>query len=539
MPSSVETLGAYLSRQAERRPDATALVMGDERLSYGELDAAANRLARLLQAHGVEKGDRVCLLVPKSVAAILAIQAVVKADAAYVPIDPASPAARIEKILDASDPKLLLTVSEAQTLVDELFATGTVDASIRVGSLDDRPIAGDHFATAFSQADAAALSGEPLVPRSTREDTAHVLFTSGSTGIPKGVVIQHTNVIEFVEWSVSYFGIGEDDRNSGHPPLHFDLSTFDIFGAFAAGAELHLVPAKINLLPHKLAKFIRDGELTQWFSVPSVLTYMAKFDVVRQGDFPSLERLLWCGEVMPTPTLMYWMERLPHVTFTNLYGPTEATIASSYYTVPERPGSPTDAISIGAPCEGEELVVLDDHLNELPAGEVGMLYIGGAGLSPGYWRDEEKTAEAFVSDPRNPGGRIYKTGDLSYRGEDGLFYFLGRADSQIKSRGYRIELGEIETALNARTDLRESAVVGVEVGGFEGTAICAALAPMEGDGVELPSLKDDLGTVLPGYMIPSRWKILRDLPKNVNGKIDRKKLKELFAEELGQAADAA
>ena len=539
MPSSPETLAAYLGRQAERRPDATALVMGEERLTYGELDAAANQLARLLQEHGVEKGDRVCLLVPKSVAAILAIQAVVKADAAYVPIDPASPAARIEKILSASDPKLLLTVSEARDLTDELFATGTVDASILVGSLDDAPIAGAHFSSAFSQADAASLSAEPLPSSATREDTAHVLFTSGSTGIPKGVVIKHANVIEFVEWGVSYFGIDERDRNSGHPPLHFDLSTFDIFGAFAAGAELHLVPAKINLLPHKLASFIRDGELTQWFSVPSVLTYMAKFDVVRQDDFPSLERLLWCGEVMPTPTLMHWMERLPHVTFTNLYGPTEATIASSYFTVPQRPSNPTDAISIGAACEGEELVVLDDELNELPAGEVGMLYIGGVGLSPGYWRDKEKTAEAFIPDPRSPGGRIYRTGDLSYRGGDGLFYFLGRADSQIKSRGYRIELGEIETALNARTDLRESAVVGVDVGGFEGTAICAALAPMDGGDVDLPGLKEDLGSVLPGYMIPSRWKIFHELPKNVNGKIDRKRLKELFAEDLGQSADAA
>jgi amino acid adenylation domain-containing protein len=539
MRSSAETLGAYLSRQAESRPDATALVMGEERLTYGALDASANRLARLLREHGVEKGDRVCLLMPKSIAAILAIQAVVKADGAYVPIDPASPAARIEKILQASDPKLLLTVSEAEGLVDELFATGTVDASIRVGSLDEAPVSGEHFASAFSQADAASLSGEPLASTSGREDSAHVLFTSGSTGIPKGVVIQHANVIDFVEWGTSYFGIDERDRNSGHPPLHFDLSTFDIFGAFAAGAELHLVPAEINLLPHKLAKFIREGELTQWFSVPSVLTYMAKFDVVRQNDFPSLERLLWCGEVMPTPTLMYWMERLPHVTFTNLYGPTEATIASSYYTVPERPTNPTDPISIGAPCEGEELLVLDEQLNELPAGEVGMLYIGGVGLSPGYWRDQEKTSEAFIPDPRRPDRRIYKTGDLSFRGEDGLFYFLGRADSQIKSRGYRIELGEIETALNARGDLRESAVVGVEVGGFEGTAICAALTPMEGVDVEVPRLKEELGTVLPGYMIPSRWRTFAELPKNVNGKIDRKKLKEVFAEELGQAADAA
>jgi non-ribosomal peptide synthetase component F len=341
--------------------------------------------------------------------------------------------------------------------------------------------------------------------------------------------------VAFVDWAIGYFGTRATDKISGHPPLHFDLSTFDIYGTFAAGAELHLVPANASVNPRVLAALIRDSQLTQWFSVPSVLTYMAKFDAVAHDDFPALERLLWCGEVLPTPVLIHWMRRLPHVRFTNLYGPTEATIASSYYTVPECPRDETQPIPIGKPCSGEELIVLDERRQPVPDGEIGDLYIGGVGLSPGYWRDEEKTASVFVPDPRGggPAARIYRTGDLARRGNGGLFEFLGRADSQIKSRGYRIELGEIEAALNAIEGVRECAVVGVDTGGFEGTAICCAYAALDGAELGPIDLRRQLSEVLPSYMLPARWMDLEFLPKNVNGKIDRKQLRERFEETLG------
>jgi acyl-coenzyme A synthetase/AMP-(fatty) acid ligase len=296
-----------------------------------------------------------------------------------------------------------------------------------------------------------------------------------------------------------------------------------------------LVPPELNLLPHKLADFIRTAELTQWFSVPSVLNFMAKHDVVAFDDFPSLKRLMWCGEVFPTPALMYWMNRLPKVKFTNLYGPTEATIASSYYTVPSCPKDENAAIPIGTPCEGEELLVLDEALKPAPAGEVGDLYIRGIGLSPGYWQDAEKTGAVFMPDPANPGGRIYKTGDLARCGDDGLIYYVGRADSQIKSRGYRIELGEIEAALNSLSQTVESAVVGVETAGFDGVSICAAYVPLAGDEATPVELRAALGKILPSYMLPSRWKRYERLPKNVNGKIDRPLVKQHFREELEHA----
>jgi acyl-coenzyme A synthetase/AMP-(fatty) acid ligase len=258
------------------------------------------------------------------------------------------------------------------------------------------------------------------------------------------------------------------------------------------------------------------------------MTFIATNDAVPDEGFPTLRRVLWCGEVLPLPTLVHWMDRLPGVQFTNLYGPTEATIASSYYTVSERPTNLADSIPIGTPCAGEELLVLNDELEPLPAGEIGMLYIGGVGLSPGYWEDEEKTSAAFVPDPREPGKRIYRTGDLATTTPAGLVLFLGRADTQIKSRGHRIELGEIETALNALGVLRESAIVAIEVDGFEGYAICCAFASKADDDVDPPELRRRLRSALPSYMLPTRWLDLDELPKNVNGKIDRKRLKELF-----------
>jgi acyl-coenzyme A synthetase/AMP-(fatty) acid ligase len=226
------------------------------------------------------------------------------------------------------------------------------------------------------------------------------------------------------------------------------------------------------------------------------------------------------------------MQRLPHAEFVNLYGPTEATIASSFYRVPKCPENETAEIPIGSPCAGEELLVLDENRQPVTPNETGDLYIGGVGLSPGYWKDPEKTAQVFVKGPN--GDRIYKTGDLAKIGEDDAIYLLGRSDSQIKSRGYRIELGEIETAVHATPGVQEAAVVAVE-SGFEGAAICCAYVPAEGSQLTAISLKEQLGKVLPKYMLPACWMQLERMPRNGNGKADRPLLKEQFRNQQAQA----
>jgi amino acid adenylation domain-containing protein len=521
-----ELLQNSVSIQAQRRPDAVALVMQGRTLTYGQLDEITNRLARLLKAAGCIKGDRVCFAIPKSPEAIIAILGILKADCIHVPIDTASPAPRVAKVVRASEPRYILGAEASINLLEDLFSQEEFRNSTGVGWMGTAPDC-RNFVPRFVGNDISSYSGEPLAYENGSHDPAHLLFTSGSTGEPKGVVITHANVTHFVQWATRYFGMAQDDRVSGHPPLHFDLSTFDIFGAFAVGAQLHLVPPELSLLPNKLADFIRDSELTQWFSVPSVLNYMARFDVVQFNDFPALKRLLWCGEVLPTPALIYWMQRLPRVSFTNLYGPTETTIASSYHTVLRCPTDSRQPIPIGTACEGEELLVLDSKLQPVPPGEVGDLYIRGAGLSPGYWRDVEKTNTAFVSYGAND--RIYHTGDRARIGDDGLVYFVGRADTQIKSRGYRIELGEIEVALNTLKELKECAVVAIPTDGFETNLIACAYVLQDRFEMSKSEIRNRLSKVLPPYMLPSRWVRFMQLPKNASGKIDRPEIAKAFA----------
>ena len=529
------TLHEMVTAQALAHPDAVAVVFKDDSVSYAQLDELSNRMARALRGAGCVGGDRVAIMMPKSIEAIAAILGVLKAGCIYVPIDPASPAERTARMLSVCDMKCVLAGGRAGATLGGLHREGLLGENLGVAWLT-HPTPELPFEPVFHQADIDSFDATPPAVQRRSGDIAHILFTSGSTGVPKGVPITHANALHFVRWGQDYFGIRPGDRISGHPPLVFDLSTFDIYGSLGAGAELHLVPPELNLLPHRLADFIRGHALTQWFSVPSVLNHMAKHGAIHHGDFPSLKRLLWCGEAFPTPALIHWMERLPNVTFTNLYGPTEATIASSFYTVPECPRDPSQPVSIGRACAGEELLILDENLQPVPTGKTGDLYIGGPGLSPGYYKDSKKTAAVFLQHPLRdgPGARIYKTGDLARFGDDGLVYLLGRADYQIKCRGHRIELGEIEAALHTLEELRETAVVAVKTGGLEGNAICCAYVPV--NGVTPQELRRRLTRSLPHFMVPTRWRAMERLPLNGSGKIDRNQIKHQFA---AQAAPAS
>lgn len=528
-----------VTRQAEAQPEALALAFKDERLTYGEVEQASNRLARMLIELDCQRGDRIALMVPKIPAAIVGMLGVLKAGGIYVPLDPAGPANRLARMLEIADCKCVLAGGPVGAMLRETLATAGLAKKPLVGWLQNEAPGGDHLVHAFGARDIEAFPATRPACSGRDTDVAHILFTSGSTGLPKGVTITHRNVAHFIGWAQRYFGTKRGERISQHPPFHFDLSTFDIYCTLASGAELHLVPPELNLLPHKLVQFMREARLTQWFSVPSVLNLMAKYDVVTPGTLPDLQRVLWCGEAMPTPTLIHWMHRLPRARFTNLYGPTEATIASSYYTVSSCPQDPRQPIPIGTACDGERLLVLDENLRAVPPGETGHLYIAGAGLSPGYWRDPDKTQAAFRNHRGEDGSetRIYHTGDLARVGEDGLVYFLGRSDSQIKSRGYRIELGEIEAAANATGWLRECAVVAVQSDGFEGHAICCAYTPAPGQDVTPARLRERLKSLLPAYMLPTHWRAFDALPKNPNGKIDRPALRTAFVNP-GECVDA-
>ena len=528
----------WATAQADKRPDATAVVQSESRLSYAELDTLSTQVARLLKDGGCKQGDRVALLMPTSPMAIAGLLGIYKADCIYVPLDPSSPVARLKKILESCDNQWLLATSAVTPLLTELMQYEQWRGRLCIGWLESAKPA-NAFDVDFTLDDVVHTPTTPVPTHAHSHDPSHILFTSGSTGMPKGVVLTHANVITFIDWATGFFGMNSSDRGCAHPPLHFDMSMLDIFCMMAVGGQLHLIPRDLNPLPTTLAEFIRSSELTQWYSVPPVLNYLAKFDAVRFNDFPAMRRVLWCGDVLPTPALIYWMQRLPHAMFANLYGPTEAAISSSYYVVPECPADPQAVIPIGTACDGEELLVLDDSMRHVGERETGNLYIGGVGLADGYWRDQERTAAAFVPHPDQQGERIYKTGDLARVDEDGLVYFLGRSDYQIKSRGYRIELGEIEAGLNAIAGIQECAVVAIGAEEFEGVSICCAYVPKDGATLTPASIRRELSRLVPAYMLPTRWREFTAFPRNASGKIDRRSLKESFEESVAHATQAS
>jgi len=518
-----------ISARARENPEAPALAYKDTRLTYRELDETSNRLAHLLVHAGCRPGDRIGLLMPKAPWAIVSLLATLKADAICVPMNSSNPVPRQAKLLELAECRCVLAGGKPAANLAEILAAATLRQPPIIGWLDEEAREPARVA-AFTQADLAAYPARAREYQNDEDAAAEILFTSGSTGIPKGVVITHSGIAHCVRWARDYFGVQRTDRLSLHSSLHFDLATFDTFTALSSGAELNIVPAELNTLPHKLAQFIRTNRLTQWLSVPAALNLMANFDVLEPSDFPTLRRVIFGGEVLPTAALMHWMERLPHVQFTNIYGPTETTICSTYYTVARCPADRREPIPLGNACPGEQLLVLDRNLERVPPGTIADLYIRGVGLSPGYWREPDKTRAVFI-EHRWPDGyrdRLYKTGDLASYGPDGLLHFHGRADTQIKCRGYRIELGDIESALGTLAGLRESAVVAIPSEGFEGSLICCAYAPAPEQPTSPRELRLALQAQLPAYMLPARWRQYESLPRNANDKVDRVQLKQDF-----------
>ncbi|MFF2998187.1 amino acid adenylation domain-containing protein [Streptomyces sp. NPDC057950] len=507
-------LEQLVSARAERSPGDCAVVDEAERLSYGDLERRGNRVANALIASGLRPGDRVCLLVPKSASAIAGILGVLKAGGVCVPLDAASPMLRLASVVRQCAPGRLMVAPECAAVAERLaeeVGPHTLSGVLRLG-----------------EEESAADTAPTPVPAG---DCAYILFTSGSAGRPKGVAITHANVAHFVSWANEHFGVRPGDRISCQLPLHFDGSLWDVFGALSAGAELHLLSGRRNLLPSTVAEFIRESRLTQWLTVPSVMTSMAGLDVVAHGDFPELRRVFWGGDVLSLPALRYWMSRLPHVRFTNMYGPTETTIVSSCHTLATIPDGDAAAVPIGRPVPGKYFQVLDGDMRPARPGAVGDLHISGAGLTPGYWGDPALTERSFVEWPSGSGARWYRTGDLAREDGQGVFHFHGRADRQIKSSGHRIELDEVAAALRDLPGLKDIAVVSVPAPGAEGNRICAAYVPLPGSGSTPAQLRTALAANLPQYMLPSQWRAYESLPLNANGKIDHLAVRQAFLNE--------
>jgi amino acid adenylation domain-containing protein len=509
---------------AQRSPERPAVLFEDQAMSYGELEQASNQLAHALRDVGVRRGDRVALYMNKSIASLVGIHGILKCGAAYVPLDPNAPPRRLAYILSDCDVRTLVASGAKGAALGRILKEGcrletVVFADEGSAPLEDvRSIA---WREVRSQPDASPPP-EAAIPN----DLAYILYTSGSTGVPKGVMISHWNALVFVNWTVDEFGVSAADRLSSHAPLHFDLSIFDLFASIEAGCGVALVPDGTSAFPIRLAEWIAAQRITIWYSVPSILTSLLLKGGLERLDLSALRLVLFAGEVFPTKYLRDLVARLAGVRFFNLYGPTETNVIT-FYEVGALPDERTAPIPIGRACPYADLLIVDEEQGLVTGpGRPGELYARGASVAQGYWGDAKKTERVFVDNPFQPAfrDRVYRTGDVVELDADGNLLFLGRKDRMVKSRGYRIELDEIETALYAHPAVREAAVLAVP-DELIGSRIRAFVASQQETLTEA-LLREHCLERLPRYMVPESFELMDQLPKTSTGKVDRTRLAE-------------
>ncbi|PQZ61954.1 non-ribosomal peptide synthetase, partial [Achromobacter sp. MYb9] len=494
-------------RQARLWPDRVAVTCLDASLTYGELDRRANQLAHRLD---VRAEQCVGIAAERSLELVVGLLAVLKAGAAYVPLDPDYPDDRLAYMLQDSGVSLLLTQA---------------GLAARMGALSS--------STTLMALDQMDVSSEPVTPPDVThhpENLAYVIYTSGSTGKPKGAANRHIALSNRLAWMQQAYGLTADDVVLQKTPFSFDVSVWEFFWPLMTGARLALAGPGDHRDPARLSALIREQGVTTLHFVPSMLhAFISQAEQAGADACATLRRIVCSGEALGADLQAHCLALLPQAGMYNLYGPTEAAIDVTHWTCVD---DGSGVVPIGYPIAGIHTRVLDAQLNPAPIGVPGELYLGGVGLARGYLNRPGLTADRFIADPNGLGGRLYRTGDLVRWMQDGQLEYLGRLDHQVKIRGLRIELGEIEASMLARDDVAQAAVIAQD--GPSGARLVAYVAPAS---VDTAALRVALSAALPDYMVPAAFVTLDALPVNANGKLDRKALpKAEFAASQGYEA---
>ena len=518
MPNTyIYNLGAAFYKIAMEHGSRTALLYpSGDRITYEALNERSNKIARALLQLGVRCGDIVCIFNLKSVDAFAAMLACLKIGAVYSNLDVTSPAQRIEKMLATCQPTLVLHEGDEADLPEAL---GKLPHLRGVG------LASNSFADLIAQASGEGLEETDAV---TGSDPAYIMFTSGSTGIPKGAVMSHSNVLNLIGWAQETFGVEPEDVFTNVNPVYFDNSVFDFYVSLFSGSVLCPIGPEITGRPKQLVECVNRLGCTVWFSVPSLLVYLLTMRALGEDDLPGIRTIVFGGEGFPKPKLRQLYELFGHRSqLVNVYGPTECTCICSSYVIRERD---FDDLHELAPL-GHVSPNFDYRIDPLDqeASDCGELLLLGPNVGLGYFNDREQTERSFVRDPSKRPFRCiaYRTGDLVRKSPEGYLHFKGRVDNQIKHMGYRIELEEIEAAFGTLDYIDEVLVVYRRR--EDGLGQIIAFVSVSSEVAEKQILKD-IKEIVPPYMVPRKVNLMATLPKNRNGKVDRKRLQELSEE---------
>jgi amino acid adenylation domain-containing protein len=517
-------------RSARQFPERPAIIVEGETLSYRRLRETALRIAATIQAHQEDSCTPLtAVFAHRSATAFAGVLGSLLAGNGYVPLNRTFPLTRTRLMFARSQARSIVIDTGSSLQLNALLEGDERQLLIVSPDLQDlgryRERWPQHIFVGATDLKPSATWHEPTV---NQDAIAYLLFTSGSTGIPKGVMVAHRNVVAFVDYMADRLEISERDVATQMFDLTFDLSAFDMFVSWERGACLCCPSQKTLINP---GQFIQDRRLTIWFSAPSTVAFMKQLGLLKPGRFPSLRLSLFCGEALPVSSAEAWLKAAPNTILENLYGPTELTIACTSYRW-ERERSPRESelgiVPIGYPYPGMNALVVDNSLNEVKPGEEGELLMNGPQVSLGYWRDPERTNSAFVV-PAGKNDVFYRTGDRVRRpvGEGPLTY-LGRTDFQVKVLGHRVELGEVEAVVREVSG-RDGVVA---VGWPLSASGCGGIeAFIEGESMDLDRLRDGIASRLPDYMAPRRLHFMSRLPRNVNDKFDRNAMLAILRDE--------